>query len=331
MKKVLITGGAGFIGFYLAKHLVSKNYQIDLIDNLSRGVEDKDFENLIKNDNINFLKLDLLNTNYDKLINIKNDYDYIYHLAAIVGVKHVSKTPYEVLSKNYDLLKNAIKISQFQKNLKKFIFASTSEVYSGTLASYGLKFPTNEKTPLTCSSLVEARSTYMLSKIYGEAMCFHSGLPITIVRPHNFYGPRMGLSHVIPELFKKLIELDSEGLKVFSVNHSRSFCYIEDAVNMIHELGISPQTVNEVYNIGNDDEEIKIGDLAYKIINLVKKGTKIITMPETEGSPKRRLPDIEKAKSIFKYKKKYNLDEGLKYTLEWYKNNVFVEGGVSAL
>ena len=331
MKKVLITGGAGFIGFYLAKHLVSKNHQIDLIDNLSRGVEDKDFENLIKNDNINFLKLDLLNTNYDKLINIKNDYDYIYHLAAIVGVKHVSKTPYEVLSKNYDLLKNAIKISQFQKNLKKFIFASTSEVYSGTLASYGLKFPTNEKTPLTCSSLVEARSTYMLSKIYGEAMCFHSGLPITIVRPHNFYGPRMGLSHVIPELFKKLIELDSEGLKVFSVNHSRSFCYIEDAVNMIHELGISPQTVNEVYNIGNDDEEIKIGDLAYKIINLVKKGTKIITMPETEGSPKRRLPDIEKAKSIFKYKKKYNLDEGLKYTLEWYKNNVFVEGGVSAL
>jgi len=228
-------------------------------------------------------------------------------------------------------LSNTLKIGKVQKNLKKFIFTSTSEVYSGTLADYGLEFPTNEKTPITVSLLKKARSTYMLSKIYGESMCYHSGLPITIVRPHNFYGPRMGVSHVIPELFKKVVEQKTKELQVFSIDHTRTFCFIEDAVKMMYKLAISTKTVSQVYNVGNDDEEIKIGDLANKIIKLANRKITVIPMPVTEGSPPRRLPSIEKAKKVISYKRDFSLNDGLEATYKWYMNNVFIDGGVSAI
>ena len=331
MKKVLITGGAGFIGFHLAKFLNDKRCHVDLIDDLSRAVKDIELENILKNDNVSLIKLNLLDLDNNLFLKIRDDYDYIYHFAAIVGVNHVTKSPYNVLSKNYSLLDNTLKIGKFQKNLKKFVFASTSEVYSGTLANYGLKFPTSEQTPLAINLLREGRSTYMLSKIYGESMCYHSGLPITIVRPHNFYGPRMGVSHVIPELFKKVVEQKTKELQVFSVNHSRTFCFIEDAINMMYQLAISPNTVNEVYNVGNDDEEIKIGDLANKIINLADKKITVIPKPATKGSPSRRLPSIEKAKKAISYDKQFSLDDGLEVTYNWYMNNVFIDDGVSAI
>ena len=101
------------------------------------------------------------------------------------------------------MLRNIITFGKRQENLERLIFTSTSEVYAGTLKYFSLKIPTPENTPLALTELSENRTSYMLSKIYGEALCLHSGLPVTIVRPHNFYGPRMGLSHVIPELFKE--------------------------------------------------------------------------------------------------------------------------------
>ena len=231
MKKVLITGGAGFIGYHLAKRLLKANYKIDILDNFTRGVNDSELNSLTKKNNIELLNMDLLSQKVDEKID--HDYSYIYHFAAVIGVQHVLKSPYDVLDKNAFLLKNAIKAARKQKRLERFIFASTSEVYSGTLKHFGMDFPTKELTPLTINNLSENRTSYMLSKIYGEAMSLHSGLPVTIIRPHNFYGPRMGLSHVIPELKKKVVELNDSSLDVFSVDHRRTFCYIDDAVEMI--------------------------------------------------------------------------------------------------
>ena len=94
----------------------------------------------------------------------------------------------------------------------------------------------------------------MLSKIYGESMCINSMLP-TIIRPHNFYGPRMGLSHVIPELMKKAVESENSKIDVFSINHKRTFCYIEDAVNAIQKLSESQNSIGKTYNIGDEEEK----------------------------------------------------------------------------
>ena len=262
---------------------------------------------------------------------LDEDYTYIYHLAAVIGVKHVLKSPYDVLVKNFSLLQNALEIARRQKNLERFVFTSTSEVYAGTLSYYGLEFPTPESTPLLVSDPHEARSSYMLSKIYGEALCLHSGLPVTIIRPHNFYGPRMGLSHVIPELMKKVVDSDNGMVDVFSVNHKRTFCYITDAVQMIQLLAESEQAIAESYNVGNDDEEIAMGDLAQKIIDLIGKDVTINSMPITPGSPERRCPSITKLKEAVSYVKQYPLEKGLQEMLDWYNINVFSGQEVSAV
>ncbi len=321
MKKVLITGGAGFIGYHLATQLLKSNYKIDLLDNFSRGVHDAQIDALATHDNINLINSDLLQS--DILYGVENDYQHIYHLAAIIGVQHVLESPYNVLENNFILLQNALNIAKKQKDLRRLLFASTSEVYAGTLNHYGLEFPTQETTPLTVNDLTEARTSYMLSKIYGEAMCLQSGLPVTIIRPHNFYGPRMGLSHVIPELMKKIIESNSNQVDVFSANHKRTFCYITDAVEMMQLLLETEQAVGQVYNMGNDDEELTMKELAEKIITLIEKNIIVNPLPPTPGSPERRCPSIDKLKNVIPYNKQYFLKKGLEETFDWYSENIF--------
>ena len=330
MKKVLIIGGAGFIGYHLAKRLLNYEYQIDLLDDFSRGVNDIHLQELIsKNKRINLISADMLQSTTTKIID--DSYTYIYHLAAIIGVQHVLKDPFGVLTKNFNLLKNAIEIARCQKKLERFVFSSTSEVYAGTLSCYGLDFPTPEITPLTITSLHEPRTSYMLSKIYGESMCVYSDLPVTIIRPHNFYGPRMGLSHVIPELMKKVVDTDNGMIDVFSIRHKRTFCYIDDAVEMIKLLAESEKTIGESYNIGNDDEEITMSELAQKVIDLSGKHILINPKPSTAGSPERRCPSMEKIKNKITITKNYKLDQGLEKTFFWYKKNVFSEQDVYAV
>ena len=273
MKKILIIGGAGFIGFHLAKKLVGK-FKIDLVDNFSRGARDKELIKLVNERNVRLLNMDFLNS-YNRFKNIPKDYSYIFHLAAIVGAKNVIKFPYEVLTKNFTLLKNAIDIGLRQKKLKRFVFSSSSEVYYGTLKNYGLKFPTPEETKLSTLDLSDKRGTYMLSKIYGEAMCSHSGLPFTIVRPHNFYGPRMGLSHVIPELLKKAHFSRNKKIVVLSPGHKRNFCYVDDGIDLILSLIFKKRSLRNTFNIGSRERDITINNLAKNILKISKKNLKI--------------------------------------------------------
>ncbi|MBM79146.1 MAG: NAD-binding protein [Planctomycetaceae bacterium] len=326
MRKILITGGAGFIGFHLAYKLLDSDYQIDLIDDFSRGIHDRDLTVLKNNKKVNLINANLLDT---KIIDqCKNDYSYIYHLAAIIGVQNVVKSPLSVLEHNFVLLQNSLSIATKQKDLRRFVFASSSEVYGGTLHYHGLKFPTPENTPLTITELSQPRTSYMLSKVYGEAMCSYSSLPVTIMRPHNFYGPRMGMAHVIPELMKKVIDTDDGFINVPSIEHKRTFCYIKDAVQLIQLLAENPKTLGETYNIGNEDEEITMGELAEKIIVLMGKNIKVNPLPPTVGSPRKRIPDMSKSNKIINYKKQYSLTEGLRRTLGWYSVNVLTRDSV---
>ena len=329
MKKALITGGAGFIGYYLACNLVQRNYRVDLIDNFKRGIKDSFLEDLSNKDNVNLINLDLLDIR--ALDEFERDYDFIFHFAAIIGVQHVLKAPYDVLTKNIELLQNIIAFSRKQEHLERLIFTSTSEVYAGTLKHFSIKIPTPENTPLALPDLSENRTSYMLSKIYGEALCLNSGLPVTIVRPHNFYGPRMGLSHVIPELFKKAFYSENNELEVFSLEHRRTFCFIEDAVEMIRILAESEESLKEVFNIGNESPEISIEELAKKIIKIAGKDLIIKQGPVTPGSPNRRCPDMSKTIKVTGYKSLTGIDDGLEKTFNWYKSNIFLSEGRSAI
>jgi len=321
VQRVLIIGGAGFIGYHLATKL-KNNFKIDIIDDLSRGKFDNDFKELLKNKNVKFFKRDLL-ANAATRFNTTKNYKYIFHLAAIVGVKNVLNHPFGVLSDNIELLKKAINIASKQIKLKRLIFCSSSEVYFGTLKNYGLSFPTKEETKLSLLDLKNKRGTYMLSKIYGEAMCVQSGLPFTIIRPHNFFGPRMGLSHVIPELLKKTYTSKNKKINVFSPKHKRNFCYIDDGVNLIISLVFDKRSLRKTFNVGSNAKDITMEKLANIIVKLSKKKLKIKRKKDVFESPPRRLPDVSKALKITSYKYNYNLIDGLIETLEWYKKNIF--------
>lgn len=321
MKKILITGGAGFIGYHLGKKFINEGYKVDLVDNFRRGKIDFELKELIKNKNIKLIKNNLLNLNLKKWT---RNYDKIFHLAAIIGVKHVKKNPYEVLTHNIKLLDNVIQIAKIQKKISKFIFFSTSEVYAGTLKSYGIKIPTPENTKLVIDDLNIKRTTYMLSKIYGEMMCnITDSLQTINIRPHNFYGPRMGFSHVIPELIKKIYFSKNSSVIIKSPNHKRTFCYIDDAIDIIYKLSTSNKTNSKTFNVGSLEKSITIYDLAKKINKILNKKTKLIKSYEEIGSPSNRSPDIKMLLNHIKVKFNYNLSSGLKETYDWYSKNIF--------
>ena len=320
--KVLITGGAGFIGYHLTLELLKYDYDVTLVDNFERGVEDECLKQLEKNSKVKFITLDLLNKCDIK--EMDKDFDIIFHLAAIIGVQNVLNCPEVVLRDNIELLFNMIDFAKNQTKLKRFVFASTSEIYAGTLLNYEMEIPTPETTPLTLTPLDNPRTSYMLSKIYGEAVLNQSNIPFTIVRPHNFYGPRMGMSHVIPELLRKIwFNEGKDGLEVYSPTHKRTFCYIEDAVKMIRLLAENDASVAQAYNIGNQEREITMKEVAEIVIKTVKKPTKIIEMESTVGSPERRCPNMEKTFKCIGYKGKVSLEEGIEKTFQWYSEHIF--------
>ena len=142
----------------------------------------------------------------------------------------------------------------------------------------------------------------MISKIVCEAVCHNSGLPFVIVRPHNIYGPRMGFAHVIPELIKKMTKPNTESIEVFSPGHSRSFCFVEDAVNMIEKLAFSEKAKSKIFNIGNQSPEITIHNLAKKLIDISGYDLDIIPKESTSGSPERRCPDMSYTQGFIDYK-----------------------------
>jgi len=321
-KKILITGGAGFIGLHLANRLISEGYKVDIVDNFFRAVDDDELKQFLSIKEANFIKVNLLNV--DEINNLGNDYNIIFHLAAIIGVVHVLNNSYNVLNDNVQMISNIIEFAHKQKHLERFFFSSTSEVYSGTLRYFDLPIPTPETVPLAVNDLTEPRTSYMLSKIYGEALCQQADIPFTIFRPHNVYGPRMGMAHVIPEQLKKMHNINNEeSVQVFSVTHTRCFCYIDDAIEMILLMMKSKNCEGKTLNLGTQDPEVSIEELIKICFKVVGKKINIDVQPDSPGSPIRRGPDMRQTYDLIKYKSKTNLSNGVSKTYSWYKDNVF--------
>jgi len=328
--KALLVGGAGFIGGWLASLLAEKGHDVYIVDNFDRAVSDDFLSNLAQKKNVQIIQADA--GELRSSCALPRDFDHIFHLAALLGVDNVRKRPFEVLSVNNSLLENTLLFAREQSSLERFVFFSTSEVYAGTLDAFSLHFPTPETTPLTVGSLEEPRTTYMLSKIYGEALTRFSGLPWTIVRPHNFYGPRMGLSHVVPQLLEKFwISRNGESVDVYSTDHQRTFCYIEEAVKIIYELSTQQNGLQCCFNVGTQYPEVSMGDLANKLMALTERKVTINALPATPGSPARRQPDTTAARQVASTVQAISLDDGLRRTFDWYRSNVFQGDRLSAV
>lgn len=322
MKEILITGGAGFIGYHLAKKLLlNKNNNITIIDNFESGKNDKFFRDLIKKENVNFVKLNLINLN-DMKKRVWKYYDNVYHLAAIVGVKKCMEYPSKVLDVN---IKSTFNVEQLMREnrCRKIVFASSCEVYASGFQFGIVPIPTNEEVPVAIKDIFNPRWSYAISKLVGEQLFIFNSLKLydySIVRYHNIFGPRQDFSHAIPEIIRRIL-LKESPLKVYGYNQTRAFCFIEDAINQTISVMDNDSTNEEILNIGNDIEELKIIDLYYKILKIMKYQTKLELIQAPTGSVNRRSPNLEKIKRLTEFPSLTDSFEALENTINWYIEN----------
>jgi UDP-glucose 4-epimerase len=319
-KKTLLLGGAGFIGINIAKLLSQKSgYFITIADNFSRGKNDEYLQDLLKNPRVSIIEGDFtFASEFEKL---EKDYDQVYMLASVVGVNNTLEIPHEIIRINTSLILNTLEWLRYS-NVKKVLFTSTSECYSGTIDAFGYKVPTPEDIPLAILDICHPRFTYAVTKMLGESGFMNysriCGFECTIVRYHNVYGPRMGFKHVIPHLAQRFLSNESP-FKIYGYDQTRSFCYISDAVEGTYNAMEDKNSNGEIYHIGTEDE-ITISELVKEAGSFFNYTGRYENAPTFSGSVSRRCPDISKAKLNLGYSPKINWKIGLMHTLSWYKN-----------
>jgi UDP-glucose 4-epimerase len=321
MKKVLITGGAGFIGYHLAKRLASQDYDITLVDNFTLGKSDDSFRALCNLNNVTFIEADLTDP---KAWDAFENFDQVYHLAAINSTKLFYDIPQEILRTALSMNLNAAEWFRHKNAGGKILFTSSNEAYSGALETFGqLPLPTPENVPLVIVDPYNPRWSYAGTKLIGELLFIHYAkaynFRMSIVRPHNFYGPRSA-HHVIPEVIER-IEQRVDPFPIFGADDTRSFCYIDDAVEAIQMVMESQTTDGGTYHIGAHVETV-IKDLIEEIFKLMQWRPEVLVVKNSpEGSVKRRLADVSKIKKDTGWEAKTSLEEGLKKTIDWYLKN----------
>ena len=306
-KTFLVTGGTGFIGSNICRLLISKNYNVKIFENNSRGSikKIKKFQKKIK-----FIKGDIRNK---KSLNraLKNT-DAVIHLAYINGTKYFYSKPTLVLEV---AIKGIINIIEgcIKNKIKELYLASSSEVYQTPK-----KIPTDEKETLKIPNIFNPRYSYGGGKIITELMGIYYGKKffkkLIIFRPHNVYGPNMGNEHVIPQFINRFKSLKGKKFIIQGTgNEIRSFIYIDDFLNGFNSILNRGKHLN-VYNIGTS-EKIKIKDLALKLSKIFKKRIILKKTSLATGSTKIRVPNISKIKKLG-FVPRINLDKGLKKILE---------------
>lgn len=330
MKRILITGGAGFIGYHLAKRLAAHRHDITLADNFCRGKRDDDFEALLKLPSVHLIETDL--TQKEAWDSIGNGYAEVYHLAGINGTKSFYEIPHEVLRVGISTTMHGLEWFRAQNNSAnaKILYASSNETYASALEAFGaLPLPTPEHVPLVIADPYNPRWSYAGQKLVGELLFIHYARAYNfrhvIVRPHNFYGPRAGYEHAIPGLIGRIAR-KQEPFDLFGADETRSFCYIDDAVEAMQRVMESPITDGGTYHIGTS-EETKVRDLAYLLFSLMgSKPQEVIARESPKGSVKRRLPDVSKIKRDAGWEAKTPLRVGLQRTIDWYLTHPEREG-----
>ena len=308
MQNILITGGAGNVASALARKLAEDaNNFIVIVDNLSTGSLNK-IPNL---PNVKFIKA---NVNvYNDIVPIfgRYNFDYVFHYAAMVGVKRTLENPISVLE-DIEGIKNILSLSK-NSGIKRVFYSSSSEVYGEPF-----EIPQNEKT-----TPLNSRLPYAIVKNVGEAFfkSYHQeyGLEYTIFRFFNTYGPNQSEDFVVPKFLKAA--LANEPIYLYGNGlQTRSFCFVEDNVDTCVKTLNENLCVNDVINIGSDLEQT-ILSLAETIIKLTNSKSEIIHLPPLEeGDMARRCPDTSKMKQVLG-RDLITLEEGLLRLIDFYKNN----------
>ncbi|WP_341224740.1 UDP-glucuronic acid decarboxylase family protein [uncultured Arcticibacterium sp.] len=308
MKRILITGGAGFLGSHLCDRFIKEGYHVIAMDNLITG-DLRNIEHLFKLENFEFYHHDV-----SKFIHVPGDLDYILHFASPASPIDYLKIPIQTLKVGSLGIHNCLGLARV-KNARVLI-ASTSEIYGDPQVH-----PQTEDYWGHVNT-VGPRGVYDEAKRFQESMtmAYHTfhGVETRIVRIFNTYGPRMRLNdgRVIPAFMGQALR--GEDLTVFGDgSQTRSFCYVDDLVEGIYRLLHSDYA--QPVNIGNPIE-ISIADFAEEIIRLTNTDQKVIYKDLPVDDPKQRQPDITKAKEVLDWEPKVGRDEGLAITFDYFKS-----------
>jgi len=318
MARVLVLGGAGFVGYHLARRLAEDpTNRITLVDDLSRGRMDGDLAALLARPGVELVRADL--TERASLAALPRAWDEVYMLAAVVGVRHAMQDPLRVVRVNTLATLNVLDWAT--PAVGALFFASTSETYAGAVSLGQVPVPTPETVPLTVADVHNPRFAYAASKILGEAATIHAGtskgLRVVIGRLHNVYGPRMGRRHVIPEFIERALRRE-DPFDLFGGHETRAFCYVDDAIEATCRVAATPACAEAVVHIGNPHEEIRIDDLARLVMELVGWRAELRERGSRSGSVSRRCPDISRLKALTGFEPAVSLREGLARTVAWY-------------
>lgn len=322
MRRIIVTGGGGFIGYHLAEYLSrQEGTQVTIIDNHSRGAYDEMFSALTARANVIALNEDMTQKNfYAKLC---GRYDEIYHLAAVNGTKNFYEHPYEVLRVNLLSLINILEWCNAE-NCGAFLFSSSSEAYAGTINRfYAAEFiPSAEDIPLTVDNVMNPRWSYGGSKLAGELLtinyCRSRAVPFKIIRYHNVYGVRMGFEHVLPEFFKRVHDKINP-FPIYGGQETRAFCAVEDAVLATETVMLSEKCNGEIVHVGNSAQEIKILDLLALVFDVANFHPAVEIKPAPAGSVARRCPDTRKLFDLTGFSAAVTLEQALPKMYAWYE------------
>ncbi|MFI6225715.1 NAD-dependent epimerase/dehydratase family protein [Micromonospora echinospora] len=317
--RVLLLGGAGFIGLHLARRLVTDGHQVTIVDDFSRGRDDADLDRLRADPAVRVVSGDL--TAPETWAALPTGWDQIYLLAAVVGVRNVEQDPARVVRVN---TLSALHLLDWVAPGERVFFASTSEVYAGGVTSGVVPVPTPETVPTMISDITAPRFAYAASKLLGEAAFLHTararGFETVVGRFHNVYGPRMGADHVVPEMSLRALR-GADPFPVPGADQYRAFCHVDDAVEAMLRLMAAPAAAGQIVHIGNDREETNIGDLAKLVLRVAGVSPAIEATSAPPGSVSRRCPDLSRLRELTGYEPTVSLEEGVRATFAWYREH----------
>jgi UDP-glucose 4-epimerase len=312
-KRVCITGGAGFIGSHLVERLLPRN-DVVVYDNLHRNAIQ--FAHVEGHPRLHLIKGDVMD--YDATRRAVDGCQIVIHCAAIAGVYSVDRNAVTTIEVNLLGTHQVVKAA-LDTGVERFVEFSTSEVY-GPFIHKG-----KEDGLTTIGPITENRWVYAASKLASEHLSYahfkEDGLPLTIVRPFNVYGPRQVGDGAIRGMILQALQhapitLYNDGTQI------RAWCYIDDFVDGVLRCTESPAAVGQVFNLGNPQSTITNFELANMIVRLAHSKSDIIFRPHPGPEIDLRVPSIEKATSLLGFQPKTSLEAGISRTIPWYAENL---------